>query len=646
MTWLISLFLASSISTTALPISVPLDDHTGQMVSARVNVDESVKTEKSYPINPDGRVSVNNINGSIKVVGWDRPEVKLATNKVSNVRERLDDIEIRVSSSPGRFDVEVDYKKKRNSWKRGDKLYVNFSLMVPKTAYIDEIESVNGSINVSDLNNYISVSAVNGGIRASRLQGKMKLSTVNGSVSAVLNDVESTSDVSLSTVNGTADVTLPSNVSATIKADTVNGSIKNDFGLPVKVGKYIGRDLYGQIGSGTTRIRLNSVNGSIRILRLEDGLEMNPVKNLLPRKTSDDFDDSFDNDLRSAREQSRRVAVIASNAARVAVEAVVVGGVETETDLTVNTEAIEKALQKALKKVEQIDAEEIRREVEQSEKLKNQQRGLESEIERVTRTAVGNRGLPFIVEDSKTVDVVGKQLIDVTAPGCNITVKGWDQNKVGYTITRLARGRESAVKHIGFSNDKSNVRLGVWLAQKPLKTQVLDQVSIEVRVPKKSNLKINTDREIRLEGVSGEVNLQGKNGGINVRDSAGSLNVYSKTGVVRVIGYEGTLDSNSGTGDVYLEGDFARIDSFSKSGSVFLSVPRHDSATIRTNSLAVLGIQGKNTSPNKTMSIDGLVLKNIADGVWKVGNGSANYDFKFSRGRLVLRVLDSAGSGD
>ena len=52
-----------------------------------------------------------------------------------------------------------------------------------------------------------------------------------------------------------------------IEASTVHGRIRNDFGLEVDRGEYVGRSLRGSVGSGGARIDLSNVNGSIDIRR-------------------------------------------------------------------------------------------------------------------------------------------------------------------------------------------------------------------------------------------------------------------------------------------------------------------------------------------------------------------------------------------
>ena len=148
---------------------------------------------------------------------------------------------------------------------------VQFHLTVPRTAVLSGIETVNGSVTVSNFTNQTNVSAVNGQVTATNLRGAANLSTVNGTVVADFDRLEPGSKISLETVNGKVNLTIPSDSSATVKAESVNGNITNDFGLPVRKGKYVGRDLYGKLGSGDTNVKLESVNGELAILKKKDG---------------------------------------------------------------------------------------------------------------------------------------------------------------------------------------------------------------------------------------------------------------------------------------------------------------------------------------------------------------------------------------
>ena len=265
-----------------------------------VGVDETERFEQTYPLNANGRVSVSNVNGPIVIEAWDRNEVKLVAVKTADTKERLADVEIKVDAKPESITIETDYSdwKRRSGGQRwnGSRLEVSYNLMVPRGAILNEIETVNGSVTVSNFTNLTRVSAVNGTVKATNLRGTADLSTVNGEVACDFDRLDAGSKISLETVNGRVNLLLPSDANATIRADSVNGNISNDFGLPVRKGKYVGRDLYGKVGSGDVQIKLESVNGTLAIGRKNDGKNVNPATNLLQQKEKDneDWDDPDD----------------------------------------------------------------------------------------------------------------------------------------------------------------------------------------------------------------------------------------------------------------------------------------------------------------------------------------------------------------
>jgi hypothetical protein len=159
-----------------------------------------------------------------------------------------------------------------------------------------------------------------------------------------------------------------------------------------------------------------------------------------------------------------------------------------------------------------------------------------------------------------------------------------------------------------------------------------DQVRLEVFVPKKSNLKVSSKREIRLEGVSGELELNGINESINVRDSYGKLKIESVSGTVRIIGFEGELETNSEDADIYLEGNFMKIDSQANNGRVYLTLPDEANATLITNGI---------------VDFEDIMLRgqaNVKKGEMKtlyIGKGGTKYNFGFADGRLIVRNKSS-----
>src|SRR4030095_16176116 len=82
-----------------------------EMAVVQAQQDEIIeKFEQSYPLNPNGRVNVSNINGSITIEAWDRNEVKLEVTKIADSRETMALAEVKINSQPDYFRVETEFE--------------------------------------------------------------------------------------------------------------------------------------------------------------------------------------------------------------------------------------------------------------------------------------------------------------------------------------------------------------------------------------------------------------------------------------------------------------------------------------------------------------------------------------------------------
>jgi hypothetical protein len=594
--------------------------------------DEIEKFEQSYPLSKNGNVSVSNVNGSITMEAWDRDEVKLEATKIADSKETLADVEIKVTTTADSFSVEADYRGWRsNDRARGErrKLEVEFRLWVPRTAILNEIETVNGSVAVSNFTNVTKISAVNGNVTATNLRGAANLSTVNGEVISDFDRVDGVSKINLSTVNGSVSLTLPSDVNATIKADSLNGNITNDFGLPVRKGQYVGRDLYGRIGSGETQIKLNSVNGRLSILRKNDGRTPNPATNLLQNKKADeDIDIDGDMDEHEEAMKSAKVNRDLAHAVRDSQRATAQGMREAQRALESAGSSVEKIKIDELKKLEKmkidVDGKKIEEQVRES---MNEQKAAMDRM----RTAVWFPGMPSVEKKRNSFAVKGTPKVTVEAKGCSVSVRGWDKPEVQYVVTEMAtrRGTPALVTE---DHNSSFVTLKVVNNDNSSWGPAMnnpERVRIEVFVPRKSNLKIITDGELRLDGVSGDIELKGDDESINIRDVDGNLNLLADQAQVRVIGFKGEFASQTACGDVYLEGNFTRLSAKATDGTVTLTVPADANATLTSNT---------------EVQSDGIDLIQDDDQTWRVGKGGSRYNFTFNDGKLVVRSSDSVSS--
>jgi len=141
---------------------------------------------------------------------------------------------------------------------------VRFTVRVPAgVTFIGQ--TVNGEVEATRLNGDVALATVNGSVTFSTTGGA-RANTVNGSIRGEMGRADWTDTLSMSTVNGSITLTLPSTLSTDVRATTVNGDINADFPITIQ-GRVSRRRLEGTIGGGGRTLALDSVNGSITLKR-------------------------------------------------------------------------------------------------------------------------------------------------------------------------------------------------------------------------------------------------------------------------------------------------------------------------------------------------------------------------------------------
>jgi hypothetical protein len=248
---------------------------------------------QTYPLAAAGRIELDNINGAVHITAWDRNEIKVDAVKYAGTKERLDEAKIEVEAGGEFVSIRTKYPDHDRTFDggRNDPAGVEYTLMVPRGARLDEIKLINGPLDIHGVSAEVRASCINGRMLAEGLQGRVKLSAINGRMEARFERL-SNSPVELSSVNGGIALVLPSDAKAELEASTVSGGIDDDFGLRVRHHRFVGHDLRGELGGGGTHIQLSNVNGRIEIRHANDGHTLSSAKDL----SHDDREDRDEDD--------------------------------------------------------------------------------------------------------------------------------------------------------------------------------------------------------------------------------------------------------------------------------------------------------------------------------------------------------------
>ena len=248
-----SLYLTTALAITLLPAQLA-PAATGQV-------------SESYPLSPDGRVRIENVNGRIEIRAWNGAGVKLEAIKKGRTQEIVDGIKIQTESTPDELAIRTELARVKRGWFRRTTTegQVSYTLHVPAGARIEKAASVNGDIVIQGIQGEVRASTVNGSIRGRNLAGTTDVNTVNGGINLDQLALSADDHLKARTVNGSIEVRLPADTSGSLSASTLNGSIRSDLTLS-KVTRQKRNKLEALIGEGGSEILLSTVNGAIRIL--------------------------------------------------------------------------------------------------------------------------------------------------------------------------------------------------------------------------------------------------------------------------------------------------------------------------------------------------------------------------------------------
>lgn len=216
---------------------------------------------KVYPLTAGGNFELDNVNGSVRVEGWDRDEVEVSAIKVSSSGVNdVSQVTIDVESHPGTVNVHTHYPKGE-----GAEVAVEYRVHVPFRVLLGSVGTVNGSVIVKGVDGGGELRTVNGNVEVFDSAGRFSEKTTNGNLRLELRKLEEGGPMRLETVNGSVILGLPAGSGANVSALSMNGELYSEFPVTSKTG-VAPRAFSGKLGTGGGNISVRTINGGIKLL--------------------------------------------------------------------------------------------------------------------------------------------------------------------------------------------------------------------------------------------------------------------------------------------------------------------------------------------------------------------------------------------
>jgi len=224
--------------------------------------------EKAFSMEGVSRIGVENFNGRIEAIAWDKPYLKVVANKKasgSRAEDTLHETEIRVRKVNDEIRIETVNPNRHRLFGILDfgirNARVDYKVFFPGASEL-RLETCNGEVQASGTAGALSCDTVNGAIELAEIAGPVKATTVNGSLRIGFRGPLKNSR--LETVNGSIEVAFDRKSSVSYDLSTVNGRIEGDFQLASE-GTHGSKTARGEYNGGNSSLKCETVNGSIRL---------------------------------------------------------------------------------------------------------------------------------------------------------------------------------------------------------------------------------------------------------------------------------------------------------------------------------------------------------------------------------------------
>jgi hypothetical protein len=218
---------------------------------------------RTYPLRPGGSFELNNVNGTVRIEGWDRDEVEIRVVKSTPENESLLDlVAIQIDARPDSLSISTHYPQEE-----GVEVAVDYIIHVPRRAQLSRVNNINGTLRVISSESIGELHTVNGNIEAYDSSGNIHAHTTNGNVYVELKHPADSRGASVETTNGSVLLAIPADLPADLEARCMNGNFSSELPMVIE-GANQPRTVRGRLGSGGAPIHLGTVNGTIRVVAL------------------------------------------------------------------------------------------------------------------------------------------------------------------------------------------------------------------------------------------------------------------------------------------------------------------------------------------------------------------------------------------
>ena len=205
------------------------------------------KVEATFKIHSEHKISFNfKFAGDIKVVQWDKQEVKVNANVLVDDGKGNDDYSLKSEETPEEFRIISDFgdyfeRKNTNGINNSNtKTEISYVIYVPENCKL-RIKSITGNVFSENFSGILETDLIAGDVELKQYHGELLLKTISGDLDVTMNKA----DIEAKTVTGTIYSDLEINLPNSSKSNSNTNKV------------------IGTVNNGGERVKLETISGNI-----------------------------------------------------------------------------------------------------------------------------------------------------------------------------------------------------------------------------------------------------------------------------------------------------------------------------------------------------------------------------------------------
>jgi len=222
--------------------------------------------DQSFRLTDGARVEVHGINGPVSIEATEGNIAEVHITSTAGSASALENHKIIIEQTDARLVVRGKGDDNWGFWRwlRGaGKARHNVTLKLPRRVEL-ATRGINGKVSIGEMEGSVQVSGINGHVEVLGVRGAAEVNGVNGGVRLTITHMGD-DRVRVNGINGGVELHLGNEVNADLNVNGLNGNVAVDA-PNVEVLEQKRSKLRARIGTGGAEIKVNGINGGVRLV--------------------------------------------------------------------------------------------------------------------------------------------------------------------------------------------------------------------------------------------------------------------------------------------------------------------------------------------------------------------------------------------